>query len=396
LRRDAHNGADVGAEPTILLVDDRPENLLVYRGILDDLGARLIEATSGEDALRCLLRQEVALILLDVQMPGMDGFETANFIRQNPRFEHTPILFVTAGDKTEAKQIEGYAAGAVDFLFKPLVPGILRSKVRVFLDLYRKSEQLRVQALEAEEAARQLAAQARELARSNEELEQYAHIISHDLQQPARVVVNFLGLLDERFGDEFVEDAQRYIHFSVDAAQRMTEQLAGLLAHARVRRGAGEQSLPVDVGEVMRGVRDNLQLMIEESDAVVEADDLPVVRGYPNLLLQLFQNLVQNAIKFRRDEPPKVTVTAERDGDDWRFEVRDNGIGFEPEFADRIFLIFQRLHTREDFEGTGMGLAIARKIVETHGGGIWAESEPGSGARFYFTIPAVSGDEEKV
>ena len=387
MRKNTFHSSGAPDVPTILLVDDRRENLLAYRGILADMGAHLLEASSGEEALRCLLMQEVALILLDVQMPGMDGFEAATLIRQNPRFESTPILFVTAGDKTEAKQAEGYAAGAVDFLFKPLVPGILRSKVRVFLELHRKNEQLRVQAVEARAAARQLAAQAKELERSNEELEQYAYVISHDLQQPVRVVVSFLDLLAQRCQGELDEEADRYIHFTVDAARRMTEQLDGLLAHARVRRGAEAPKEAVDCGEVLRGVCENLQLMIAENDAAVEVGEMPTVQGYPNLLAQLFQNLLQNAIKFRSEEPPRVVVTARREGSDWRFEVQDNGIGIDPQFADRIFQIFQRLHTREEFEGTGMGLAISRKIAEAHGGTIGVEAEPGSGARFHFTIP---------
>ena len=376
------------------MVDDRPENILVYEGILEGVDARLLTAYSGEEALRELLLNDVALILLDVQMPGMDGFETATLIRQNPRFEHTPILFVTAGDKTEAKQAEGYAAGAVDFMFKPIVPGILRSKVHVFLELYRKTEQLRCQALEAEAAAKQLAHQARELARSNEELEQYAYIISHDLQQPLRMVASFLQLLSQRYEGELGEDADRYIRFANDGALRMSDLLGGLLAHSRVGRDKDEQWGPIDCEELLAGVRDNLQLMLREGGATLELGPLPTVHGNPVLLTQLFQNLIQNAIKFRAKEPPRVTVRAQRAGSDWRFEVRDNGIGFDPKFADRIFQIFQRLHTREDYEGTGMGLAIARKIVETHGGTIAAESAPGEGARFYFTIPGAGRIQE--
>jgi two-component system, sensor histidine kinase and response regulator len=385
---------DPSAPPTILLVDDRPENLLAYRGILGDMEANLLEAASGEEALRCLLLEPVALILLDVQMPGMDGFETATLIRGNPRFEHTPILFVTAGDKTEAKQAEGYDAGAVDFLFKPLVPTILRSKVRVFMELHRKTEQLREQAVVAEAAAQKLEEQARELERSNEELEQYAYIISHDLQQPARVIVSFLGLLSERCAGELDAEAEQFIQLTVDAASRMTEQLSGLLAHARVSTGSGEPPVQVDCDDVLQGVRENLQLMIDESGAALVVEPLPTVQGYPNLLLQLFQNLVQNAIKFRSDAPPRVEVRAERQGTGWRFEVRDNGIGFDPQFAERIFEIFQRLHTREEFDGTGMGLAIARKIVEAHSGTIAAESQQGAGARFLFTIPDAGLPEE--
>lgn len=365
--------------PTILLVDDRAENLVAYRVVLAKVDARLLEASSGDEALRILSQHDVALILLDVQMPGMDGFETATRIRQDPRLEHTPIVFVTAGDRSEIQQAEGYAAGAVDFLFKPLVPGILRSKVRVFLELYRKNQQLRDQA--------------RELERSNAELEQYAYSISHDLQQPVRVVSSFLDLFSRRYRGELDEEADGYIHFMLDATSRMTEQLNGLLDHSRVRQGAGQPMVPVDCSALMRAVCDDLRLMIEENEAVVNVGPLPTVQGHTNLLTQLLQNLVQNALKFRSDEPPRVDVSAWRSGDEWQFEVRDNGIGLDPRFADRIFQIFQRLHTYEEFEGTGMGLAIARKIVQTHGGTIWTESKPGEGARFCFTLPATGPDE---
>ncbi len=380
--------------PNILLVDDRPENILAYEAILGNLDANLLKARSGQDALRCLLLHEVAVILLDVQMPDMDGFETATLIRQNKRFEHTPILFVTAGDKTEAKQAEGYAAGAVDFLFKPIMPGILRSKVRVFLELHRKTELLRRQAREEKAMAQQLAAQAQELERSNEDLERYAYIISHDLQQPLRVVGSFLQLLSRRCEGRLDPDAERYIGFATEGAARMSEMLSGLLAHSRVGRGGEIRWEQVDCDELLRQVRDNLRVLLEETEAVLEVEPLPELEGNPTLLAQLFQNLIQNAVKFRGQAAPQVAISAERDGALWRFRVRDNGIGFETRFADRIFEIFQRLHTREEYEGTGMGLAIARKIVQTHGGRLWARSEPGQGAEFLFTIPISQAGRE--
>jgi len=226
-----------------------------------------------------------------------------------------------------------------------------------------------------------------ELARSNAELEQFAYVVSHDLQEPLRMVASYVQLLEVRYKDRLDSDAHDFIAFAVDGATRMKQMIADLLAYSRVGRHA-KQFVPVACEAVLGQACADLQAAMAEAAAQVSQGPLPTVQGNAGQLTHLFQNLIGNAIKFRGREPPRIHVSAERNGQEWVFSVRDNGIGLDPQFADRIFLVFQRLHRHEDYPGTGIGLAIARKIVEHHGGRIWVESEPGKGATFHFTVPA--------
>ena len=236
-------------------------------------------------------------------------------------------------------------------------------------------------------ANEQLDEQALELRRSNAELEQFAYVASHDLQEPLRKVASFTQLLQRRYGGQLDERADQYIEFAGDGARRMQRLINDLLAFSRVGRMRGEATV-VDANALVDTALDNLAEAIEESGAVIEVGDLPQVRGEPALLAAVFQNLIGNAIKFRGDEPPRVRIAAEPDGTMWSFTVSDNGIGIDPEYADRIFVIFQRLHPKEAYEGTGIGLALCRKIVEYHGGTIRLDPPgDGPGTTFRFTLP---------
>ncbi|MBI5106671.1 MAG: CHASE3 domain-containing protein [Solirubrobacterales bacterium] len=245
-----------------------------------------------------------------------------------------------------------------------------------------------VRELEAlEEAQDRLQEQARDLARSNAELEQFAYVASHDLQEPLRKVASFCQALERRYGDQLDDRARQYIDYAVDGAKRMQVLINDLLAFSRVGRLGQEHEL-VDCGELVEDAKANLGLALEEAGArVVIEDDLPTLRGDRSLLTLLFQNLIGNAVKFRGDAPPEVRLSAQKRDGEWLFACADNGIGVAPRYADRIFVIFQRLHHKEEYAGTGIGLAMCRKIVEYHGGRIWLEDHDGPGATFRFTLP---------
>jgi signal transduction histidine kinase len=244
------------------------------------------------------------------------------------------------------------------------------------------------------QARARLEQQAAELQRSNAELEQFAYVASHDLQEPLRKVASFCQLLQQRYADKLDDRADQYIEYAVDGAKRMQELINDLLAFSRVGRNARPMTA-VDCNAVVRQAQANLGGRIEETGAVVEVGKLPTVRGDAGLLTLVFQNLIGNAIKFRGDATPHVQIEAQADAESWEFTCSDNGIGIEPEYSERIFVIFQRLHPRASFEGTGIGLAMCRKIIEYHGGTIWLSpngDEPGS--VFRFTIPLESQPQE--
>ena len=228
-----------------------------------------------------------------------------------------------------------------------------------------------------------------ELKRSNAELQQFAYVSSHDLQEPLRTIASFTQLLERRYKGKLDSDADEFMDYIVEAAKRMQQLINDLLEYSRVAT-KGAEFQQVDTEEVLDNVLQNLKSSIEENNAEITHDELPTVIADKVQLVQLFQNLIGNAIKFKKpDEPPKIHISAQKDEkkNEYVFSVSDNGIGMEPQYAERIFIIFQRLHTRDVYKGTGIGLSIAKKIIERHGGRIWVESEFGVGSTFYFTIP---------
>jgi PAS domain S-box-containing protein len=235
------------------------------------------------------------------------------------------------------------------------------------------------------DALARLQAATTELARSNKELEQFAYVASHDLQEPLRMVSSYTQLLAQRYEGQLDEKAKKYIAYAVDGSVRMQRLINDLLTYSRIST-RGQSPQPVDAHAVLGEALRNLYAAIEESGGIVTNDDLPTVRVDASQLLQVFQNLIANAVKFRGETPPHIHISAQEQGGEWLFSVRDNGIGIDPQFADRLFVIFRRLHTREEYPGTGIGLAVCKRIVERHGGRIWFESEPGKGATFFFTI----------
>jgi light-regulated signal transduction histidine kinase (bacteriophytochrome) len=236
------------------------------------------------------------------------------------------------------------------------------------------------------QAEKELAWRAEELARSNADLQQFAYVASHDLQEPLRMVASYTQLLGKRYRGKLDADADDFIAFAVDGAHRMQVLINDLLAYSRVG-SRGREFGSTNSESVLEAAQVNLMAAIEEAHAVISHDPLPTIPVDATQLSQVFQNLIGNALKFHGPEPPRIHVSVQQEAGEWRFSVRDNGIGIEPHDADRIFVIFQRLHAGQEYPGTGIGLAITKKIVERHGGRIWVVSEPGKGSTFTFTIP---------
>ena len=371
-------------EINILIVDDKPENLIALESIIDAPSYTLIKATSGRAALREILSTDFALILLDVQMPEIDGYEIAQLIRERDATKTTPIIFLTAINYNEENVLKAYEKGAVDILFKPINPVILKSKVNVFVELYkaRSIEKSRNKLNKANEA---LWLKTEQLEESNRELEQFAYIASHDLQEPLRMVASYTQLLAKRYKDQLDTDANEFIDYAVDGVTRMQLLINDLLDFSRIT-SRKKPFATVHLNNVFEQVTDNLHERIKETNTVVINDGLPAINGDANQLMRLLQNLIDNAIKFNYSENRSIRVKSSVKDDQVLISVQDNGIGIDKKYEDRVFVIFQRLHTRADYPGTGIGLAICKKIVERHGGKIWFESSKGSGTTFYFTL----------
>ena len=382
------NGLDMGksAVVKILIVDDRPENLLSLEVLLGGKGYKLFKAGSGREALKVLLREmDFAIILMDVQMPLMDGFETAELIRMNERFSAIPIIFLTATSDTPENIHKGYKAGAVDYMLKPLVPEVLIAKVSVFAELYLKNFELQQKTLELSKVNNDLTLRSEELVRVNKELEKFAYVASHDMQEPLRTITSYIQLLQSKLKGNLDEESAEFMDFVTGASQRMRNIIIDLLEYSRI--GRSERPLEeIDSGRVVKEVIANLHSSIEEHAASIEVGEMPLIHANYIQMVQIFQNLIGNAIKFKSDRPVIVKITSVDLHDHYQFSVEDNGIGIQQVYEDRIFEIFQRLHTIDKYAGTGIGLAICKKIAERHEGKIWMNSEPNKGSTFHFTI----------
>lgn len=246
-------------------------------------------------------------------------------------------------------------------------------------------------AIERQEYQNELEATIAQLEASNDRLEQFAYAASHDMQEPLRMVSSYLQLIDDRYEDVLDEDGQEFLEYAVGGAERMREMINGLLEYSRVDKG--EEFAPTDCNRIVDEVMEGLQVTIDESDAEITTDSLPTVHADEGQLMQVFQNLLANAIKYHGEEPPQIEITAELTHQEWVISVQDNGIGIDREGADKIFDVFQRLHSRQERSGTGVGLALCERIIERHNGRIWVESEPGEGSTFSFTLPQTAGEQ---
>jgi signal transduction histidine kinase len=359
--------------PNILVVDDRKENLLATEKILRHLDAGIFKANSGNEALSLVLRHRFAVVLLDVQMPEMDGFETAMLMQEHESMRGVPIIFVTAISKEEKYATQAAELGAVDYVFKPINSEILKSKVKVYLDLYVQREAI----LKLNSSLQQ----------SNEELERFAYICSHDMQEPARMMNSYAGMLDERYGAALDEKGRRYLRFIADNALHMQKMILDTLTFAQV----GREELAVesvDCNQIVETILAKFEASMAQKQARIAHDSLPTIQTSRTLMHVLFQNLIGNALKFQDgSRAPEINIRAEAKDGLWQFSIQDNGIGIAPECHEKVFAIFQRLHRRELYPGTGIGLSTCKKFIELCNGKIWFESTPGQGTNFFFTLP---------
>jgi two-component system, sensor histidine kinase and response regulator len=396
----------------ILLVDDQQDNLLSAEAVLESLGQKIVKAESGREALRHLLDDDFAVILLDIMMPEMDGFETAALIRQRERSRHTPIIFLTALGRSDAHIRQGYDLGAVDYMMKPFVPEILRSKVSVFVELNRKSALLGQQskllerqnadlqrAIERSMAAeeeikalnRHLERQVDALNEANRELEAFSYSVSHDLRGPLSRMAGFSRALLDFHSSQLDEQASLYLKRIDNSAGRMCELVDDLLNFSRLTQVELSETR-FDLSAMIRSLA--AELTAREPERAVEfvIEEGVQAWGDPMLLRAAMLNLLENSWKFtRKHATGRIEFGMKAGGDAPIYFLRDDGAGFDMAQAGRLFNPFQRLHKDSEFEGTGIGLATVDRIIRRHGGRIWAEGEMEHGAAFYFTLRQETG-----
>jgi signal transduction histidine kinase len=379
----------------ILIVDDRAENLFALEVILSNENYVCVRASSGKETLEILEREDdFAIILMDVQMPVMDGFETVELIRQIEKLKHIPIIFLTASMDSSVQIFKGYLAGAVDYITKPLSPEILKAKVAVFVDLYQKTHELLRQAEEMKKLNSEISA-------VNQELMAFNYIASHDLQEPLRKIQTFITIIFESDNENISATGKYNFERMQLAAGRMQQLIDDLLSFSRIANTELKYE-KTDLKTIVEEVKADLKDIILEKHAIIEISELCPANVIRFQFRQLMYNLISNSLKFSHsDTPSNINITSNivkgskinieklsPDNNYCHITVKDNGIGFEPRFSERIFKVFQKLHGKEVYAGTGIGLAIVKKIVDNHHGLIIATSELTHGAQFDIYIPA--------
>ncbi|HSZ72220.1 MAG TPA: response regulator [Cytophagaceae bacterium] len=413
----------------ILIVDDREDNLMSIASLLEPMGHQLVKANSGRNALKILLGEyDFALILMDVQMPNLNGFETASLIYEREKLRHIPIIFITAHSQDEENIFKGYRTGAVDYIYKPINPDLLKAKVSVFIELYRKNHQLVAQEqkliainknLENEINERknseekvqllnlQLLQNIDKLEAANKDLDRFAFMASHDLQEPLRKINVFSERLYTEYGKRLDEGGIKYIARIQTATSRLQALIKDILTFSKV---SIDKTVFVksDLTPLVKDVLLELEGLIQEKKATVTLDPLPTFSINPNLMRPLFYNLIHNSLKYsKKDVPPVIRIYSEQESSSdklnptenknkyRRIFITDNGIGFEQVFSEQIFDMFKRLHNQNEYEGTGIGLALCKKIVEEHNGFISAKSNVGEGSTFIISLPVPEPEPEK-
>ena len=363
----------------LLNVDDNDAIRYARTRLLQDAGFCIVEASRGAEAISAVNAHNPAVVLLDVHLPDVSGLETCRQIKSNPQTEHIQVINISGTALAEPVQARALRAGADYYLTDPVSADVLIATVSA---AFRHADALaRLRTMQKDLSANQ-----KNLERSNEELQRFAYAVSHDLQDPLRTLKTYTQLLQRKVKAEDATEVADLAHEIVGASDRMAKLITGILNYSRLTEKP-ERRLSVDMNTVLLFARMQLQDSIAGTGAVVTSDNLPRVVANDDRMMQVFQNLIGNAIKYRSSEPPRVHISARPQDAEWVFSVTDNGMGIDMKYAERIFGVFQRLHTQV-IPGTGIGLATCKRIVEAHGGRIWVESQPGSGSTFYFTLPA--------
>jgi signal transduction histidine kinase len=412
--------------PKILLVDDREDNLLSMESILESSAFRLVKAQSGRHALKILLSEwDFALILMDVNMPNLNGFETAALIYERERLKHIPIVFITANNYGDENIFKGYRAGAVDYIYKPINPDLLRAKVSVFVELYKKNAQLMAQEqklisinrnLELEikdrkmteekvtELNMQLIQNISRLEAANKELDLFAFTASHDLQAPLRKIMMFSERLVSDHAGKLEEDGNLYLSKIQKVCAQMQLLINNILEFSKINV-KNELFTSVDLNQLISEIFAEFREVIQSKNVVVDISPLPDLCVNNVLIRQLFFNLIGNALKYTtRKKPPRIHIYADfftakkivneslTDIRYARIYIEDNGIGFDQKYSEEIFDMFRRLHPSAEYEGTGIGLALCKKIVTRHNGYISVKSEIEQGSTFIVSLPLEHDD----
>ncbi|UTN02555.1 response regulator [Flavobacterium bizetiae] len=399
----------------VLIVDDIKANIIALKKTLELHDIDVDTAESGEEALKKILKTDYCLIIMDVQMPGLDGFEVVKILSGNKRTKDIPVIFLSALNIEKKYIFKGYETGAVEYITKPVDSDLLMLKVKTFLKLYEQQRELKgikellskeiIIRKEAQdnleikiaERTKELVLKNEELEMKNHELQQFSWVVSHDLNEPIRKIQIFIKIIKELY---LADDAKAvdYVNRTIKSAERMQTLITDLLAYSRLSSQVKPEV--TDLNVVLQEVLSDFDYLIERKNATIKSNELPTIDSIPSQLRQVFQNLIGNALKFSgNSQHPLIEITSELisnksfesptspEGKFCRITVKDNGIGFDEIYLDRIFIIFQSLNDRQSYEGTGIGLAIAKKIIEKHNGLITAKSQVGQGASFIIILP---------
>lgn len=377
---------------TILLIDDLPFNTFVLEQLLEAPNRRFISAQDGKEGLRLALQNEIDLIILDVQMPDMDGFEVAHVLKSNKRTKDIPIIFASAERKEKHSMIQGFEEGAVDYLPKPLDPELTKAKVSGLITIQLQKRELmekNIALQAAEKHIRQLNAaledKVNQLEVINKELESFSYSVSHDLRAPVRSMIGYVTMLLEDLdsNNETLKKPLDRIHHN---AKRMNRMIDDLLTFSRLGRKE-IQTEEVDMTALVKNVVDEITNQ-QPHHANIEINELYSIHADASLMYHVWANLISNAIKYSsKKENPRIEINSLSKDDQITYYIRDNGAGFNMEYSSKLFGVFQRLHGVKDFEGTGVGLATVQRIITKHGGRIWADAKVGEGATFSFSLP---------